>query len=707
MPKAVARQFVAAPLRARPRVLAVGAAAIAAAFFLLSGPPARADPPYAGAHEIEATLAADPAAALDALGRLASREADLAPADRRYLLGLEGQALIQGGRIAEAQALARRLESEARAQKDALLAAVAMLIQSGTQWRAGDATRAHELALAARETLTNSGDLFLEHWAALAAATASRARGQFEQALDNLHAALSAADLAKDSNRRATVRYQMSVLTLALKQPQRALEESREAFRQATLARNAYMMAKAKMAESAAMEALDNPVDELAALEDALSIARTTGSATAEALALVNLADIYLRRRDFRAAYDLARVALDKAKPFDDISLMATAKANMGFALLASGRIDAGKRLADEAVADYERAGAAAETAGLLGEYAQYLEGAGDYKAALALAHRERALNDAISSATHNRAVLDLQNRYEAERRRLEIERLNRENSMKSVELRQRELTERLLWVLAAGLAGLFMVVVLLYRKLRATNTLLAQKNRALQSLSGIDPLTSLFNRRHFQDFIAAEPLAGDRRHQGMSGEVQGLLLIDLDHFKSINDRHGHAAGDAVLVALSERLRQALREGDMIIRWGGEEFLVLVPAVSIGRLDDIAQRIMDTISSQPVVYRGAAMRVTASIGYAPLPLPPHDVPLTWERALALVDQALYMAKLHGRNRAYGVAALHARDSSAALDTALADLEAAVKSGIVEMRVLINGPRPVTAVVAPADLDLAA
>ena len=112
------------------------------------------------------------------------------------------------------------------------------------------------------------------------------------------------------------------------------------------------------------------------------------------------------------------------AQPFDDISLMATAKANMGFALLASGRIDAGKRLADEAVADYERAGAAAETAGLLGEYAQYLEGAGDFKAALALVHRERALYDLISSAAHNRAVLELQSRYEGERRRLEIERL-------------------------------------------------------------------------------------------------------------------------------------------------------------------------------------------------------------------------------------------------------------------------------------------
>ena len=441
MPIAVLRQFDAAPTGAWHRIRATGLAATAALLFAVAALPIAGAQP-AEPRDVEATLAGDPDGALDALRQLAGRDDEIRPAERRHRLGLEGQALIQTGRVAEAQALARRIDAEAQARKDPLLGAVAMLIQSGTQWRAGDAATAQELALSARTTLQNSGDLFLEHWAALAAATASRARGQFEQALDNLHAALAAADLANDSNRRAAVHYQMSVLTLALKQPPRALGESREAFRQAAMARNAYLMAKAKMAESAAMEVLGHPAEEIAALEDALTIARTTGSATTEALALVNLADIYLRRKDFKTAYELARAALDIARPFDDISLMATAKANMGFALLASGRIDAGKRLADEAVADYERAGAAAETAGLLGEYAQYLEGAGDFKAALALVHRERALYDLISSAAHNRAVLELQSRYEGERRRLEIERLNHENTMKSAELRERQLTD-------------------------------------------------------------------------------------------------------------------------------------------------------------------------------------------------------------------------------------------------------------------------
>jgi len=116
---------------------------------------------------------------------------------------------------------------------------------------------------------------------------------------------------------------------------------------------------------------------------------------------------------------------------------------------------------------------------------------------------------------------------------------------------------------------------------------------------------------------------------------------------------------------------------------------------------------MDTISAAPVMHEGIAIRATASIGYAPMPLPPHELKLSWERALALVDKALYMAKVHGRNRAYGIAAFLRREPDS-VAAALQDLEGAARDGIVEMRVLINGPRPVT--IAPPrspDLDLAA
>ncbi len=155
--------------------------------------------------------------------------------------------------------------------------------------------------------------------------------------------------------------------------------------------------------------------------------------------------------------------------------------------------------------------------------------------------------------------------------------------------------------------------------------------------------------------------------------------------FKQINDRYGHAAGDAVLVVVARRLRETLRETDMIVRWGGEEFLVFVPATSSDKLDEIAMRIMHAVASEPIVHHGSAIRVTASIGYAPMPLPPANAALSWERAIGLIDMALYMAKVHGRNRAYGIRAVRRGDDEA-LATIERDLEKAWEDGIVEMHV---------------------
>ena len=376
-------------------------------------------------------------------------------------------------------------------------------------------------------------------------------------------------------------------------------------------------------------------------------------------------------------------------KALDDPGLIATSKANLGFALFGLGRTQEGKHFADEALAEYERSGATAEIASLLGEYGQYLERAGDYKAALALYHRERKLNDEIALASHQRTVLEMQEKYEAEKRRREIELLNRENDVKSAELETRAAA-------GARLVAARRRVRRLVRRRRRRSTASsarptgcsAQKNRELSVRSSRDPLTALYNRRYFQDFIGDRKAQAERR-RGDGRTIQALLLIDLDHFKQTNDRYGHAAGDAVLVAVARRLRETLRETDMIVRWGGEEFLVFVAATHAETLDEIAARIMDAIAVEPILYEGAEIAITASVGYVPMPLPPDDVPLPWERAIGLVDMALYMAKIHGRNRAYGIRGVSAADPATLADVER-DLERAWRDGKVDLRVL-SGP----------------
>lgn len=640
--------------------------------------------------EIEGRLVAFPRSSATELAQIA---ADLAPTDAalgRQVRTMYGLALVLSNRATEALDLADRMQAAAAGGAEPALRAGALLIRSEYEGWGGNSAKAYELAANAREVAAQSNDEYVRYATAYAAGVTARMMGRVDSALASLEEARALAELAQSPYRQASALYQLSVLDMMMRQPDRAFENAQASHRHARAAGSAFAVVRAKVAESAAHQAENRPRQELAALQEALATARNAGSRVAEALVVVNLADLYLRRKDFRRAHELSRESLDLGRGLDDTALMSVSKLNMGLALLGMGRIDAGRRLADEALAEYERTGASAEIAETLREYGSYLEQAGDYKGALALFHRQRKLNDEIAVSEREKIVLELQSKYEADKRKREIDLLNRERDLQAAELRNRELEQRVWWWLAAVFGMSFFVIAVLYQKLRATNRLLAQKNAALHQQSSRDPLTALYNRRHFQEFIRDLPAPAERRRGAGESPVQGLLLIDIDHFKQINDRHGHAAGDAVLMTVAERLRDTLRETDMIVRWGGEEFLVFVPLAPIDRMDEIVLRVMNAITSEPVVYMGHEMSVTASIGYLPLPLPPDNFRLNWDGAIRLVDKALYMAKVQGRNRAYGIAALHARgsDPEHGVD---GDLEAAWRNGVVDLRLLLGMP----------------
>ena len=639
---------------------------------------------------IEADLQGYPVRAESELAALVPR-ADAAPAaERRIVYVLYGQAKALSGKVTDAGDLADRLEGGTLRSRNPADRAAALIIRSAIESSFGEASKSLAHAQVARDLVEGSGDTHLQYWAAMALGTAARTRGRPEDALANLQDALSLAEAADNPFRRSSALYQLSVLQRELKNAPEALATSLAAFRLAEAAKCAYAMVNARMAESAVMELLDRPGRELAAMQEALAIARSARSTTAEAKALINLADIRLRRKQFTEAANLARSASSLAQSLGDSGLAATSKANLGFALLGLGRTAEGKRYADEAMAEYERTGAISEIAELAGEYGRSLEQHGDYRGALALFHRERKLHDEIALQARQRILLEVQEKYESEKARREIDLLNRENDLKTAAIANQALVQRIWWLLAALFALSFVVVAVLYRKLRASNTLLAHKNVELSFQSSRDPLTALYNRRYFQNFIDAEVQAPARPGREDRDTARALLLIDLYHFKETNDRFGHALGDAVLVAVAERLRSTLRETDMVVRWGGEEFLVLAKTAP-DRVDEIAARILRAVAAEPIVLNDKVIRASVSIGYAPMPLPPARTPLSWDRAIGLVDMALYMAKVNGRNRAYGIQRLNG-DSEASLAAAERDLERAWKDGLVDLDVHY-GPLP--------------
>jgi diguanylate cyclase (GGDEF)-like protein len=155
------------------------------------------------------------------------------------------------------------------------------------------------------------------------------------------------------------------------------------------------------------------------------------------------------------------------------------------------------------------------------------------------------------------------------------------------------------------------------------------------------DPLTGLLNRRAFlQD---AEALL----HQQISRDRPiGVLLIDLDHFKSINDRFGHAAGDKVLQIFAKTAQASLRQNDLVGRLGGEEFTVVLADASIDNAYLVADRLRNAFAVAAAVIDGQALHATASIGVSVIVDPSQDL----ARLMTLADQALYLAKARGRNR---------------------------------------------------------
>ena len=202
-----------------------------------------------------------------------------------------------------------------------------------------------------------------------------------------------------------------------------------------------------------------------------------------------------------------------------------------------------------------------------------------------------------------------------------------------------------------------------------------------LREAARTDPLTGIFNRRHFSEVFEAELERSRREHL-----APGLLLVDVDHFKTVNDTYGHQVGDAVLIELAARLRNAVRPYDCVARWGGEEFIVLAPALpDEGALRQICEALRASASGSPIVVGVRSLHVTVSVG-AVLADPEGSHELIVDRA----DRALYAAKRLGRDRGRLFSELTARDLAAEEPEAIRlaqaiSLSASVREGLRERR----------------------
>lgn len=521
------------------------------------------------------------------------------------------------------------------------------------------------------------------------------AKSQFEKALAAyLRAMKLEQDLNDSVDGNIDLLMRIARVYINIDNPAKAIETTQQALKQKRVTLRA--AGTLRFTQGIALINLNRGPEAIAAFEQALEAARMGGLTGLESGVRGNIADYYLRQHDYPRAEKEARLALAASEKVTDQNMVLMAKANIGFALMGQGRVAAGLPYTEEVIAALRKAGAVADVEAMMDEKSRMLEQHGLFKDALATVREQQVLQKTTSRQARDRAVAALQEEFDASQRTRQIELLKRENQLQDADLRTRRIVQygTTIAAILTVVAGAIMFV--LYRRAAHANGRLHELNTQLEFHSMRDSLTGLHNRRSFQQKMAGRTgQARERRKESGEG-VDCFALMDIDHFKHINDRWGHGVGDAVLVEVARRLNATVRDTDMVLRWGGEEFMIYAPHADRAHITEMIGRVLKAIGATPVDAGSCEVPVTMSAGVITLPFggSAGDA-FDWEGGIRLADWALYQGKANGRNQANIVSHL-----SAPIDTVLEALEAGKPNDGLLTLDCVHGPAQPSAAPAP-------
>ena len=378
----------------------------------------------------------------------------------------------------------------------------------------------------------------------------------------------------------------------------------------------------------------DRTDDALALYRRTMVLARERGNDHDIASVQLAMAWPWILRKDYARALALVDAARTGFAALGD-------RTNDDMLALRSGQAHAGLGRHVLALSDYALAATALERS--------------DNRRYLALLHRARArseqalgrdaqafadleryidIRESITSAERSQQAQLLRYQFDNDRELLENERVAREQALRDRQLQALLQARRWQWTaIALACVLLLLLGALVVRQL--------VRMRRLHEIATTDPLTGVANRRSIEH-LGAKAIAGARA----AGQPLCALVLDLDHFKSVNDTHGHPCGDKVLARMAHACRDALRHFDLLGRTGGEEFLVLLPDTRMDQAWPIARRLCATVAAIDFDDLAHGLRITVSIGMAEL----RSADASLHDLVARADAALYQAKGNGRNR---------------------------------------------------------
>ena len=469
-------------------------------------------------------------------------------------------------------------------------------------------------------------------------------QGDITSAMEDFYAARELFEASADIGRLALAINAIGLSHSLLENPERANVYYQQALPLAREADN-QSLELAILSNLAMIAAkLEGPIAGIELHQQALAIAREREDRPRTANQLANLCSQYVIAGLLDQAEPACTEALPMAETLGRIRLLAGTQMTFGDLRFEQGRLDEALRYYQRSLATIDGSLPFVEME-LQEKLLNLHEQRGSFDQALYHMRQLKLLQEAMTSEEHQQAIKELEMRYQVEQTDRALNLLRLENELQAAEIRQQDF---MLLATATALILVLVIALIAWRSYRMKALLqhdLTLRNKKLNEavervnhLANRDSLTGLLNRRAFQEIAELENNKRKRNQTPLT-----IAVADVDKFKEINDQHGHPVGDEVLKATAQRIKKSLRDVDTVCRWGGEEFILMMPDTSVENTRRLIQRIRRNLAQDPIQTASGTFSITLTFGIA-------EVRSGIKEAIQAADDAMYTGKRAGSDR---------------------------------------------------------